>query len=258
MSARAPVRSRPDAPRPPVDPRVRARWIAARRAEGRRRLRVLVAVASVLGTLGIAWAVTVSPLLGVDKVVVRGAQHLSAADVQQAGGVHDGDSMVWMDPGVVTARIEASPWVRTAKVTRDFPRTLVVDITERIPAAWVGAGDHSLVVDGSGRVLEDTPTPPANLPELVGVHGADPGRTIAPSAGARIATGYGIYAAGVTRIELHDGDATVTLRSGTQVRMGPPTRIHAKIVAAGAVLVALGPNAPQYVDVSVPTNPVAG
>ena len=44
---RVPAR-RSGPPRRPVDPRVRDRWVAARREEGRRRLRILVAVVSVI------------------------------------------------------------------------------------------------------------------------------------------------------------------------------------------------------------------
>ncbi len=44
--------TRPTPPaRAPVDPRVRERWIALRRAEGRRRLHLLLAVLGVLAVL---------------------------------------------------------------------------------------------------------------------------------------------------------------------------------------------------------------
>ncbi len=123
MSTRTPPRptqaaARPRALRaegPPVDPRVRARWIAARRAEGRRRLRIVLSLVGVLVVLGAAYAVVASPLLDVDRVVVKGTVRTTLAQVETAGGVRRGDAMVWLDAGAAARRIAALPWVRDAR-----------------------------------------------------------------------------------------------------------------------------------------------
>jgi cell division protein FtsQ len=233
--------------------------VAARRAEGRRRLRVVVVVVCVVAALALAWGVTKSPLFGVDKIVVRGNSHASTAEVEQASGVHDGDSLVWLHPGDVAERVERSPWVRTADVRRDWPRTLVITVTERSPVAWVADGSGAWLVDTTGRVLVHADAPPATLPQLLGVHGgSQPGASVSPSAGAGIAAVYGPYEAAIAHVEMRGGDAFVVLRSGIEIRMGPPTQVRAKLAAANAVITALGATPPTYVDVSVPTNPVAG
>jgi cell division protein FtsQ len=259
VSTSTQVRSHPNAPRPPVDPRIRARWIAARREEGRRRLRVMVVVVSVVAVLALAWGITVSPLLAVDKFIVRGTNRTTVAEVQRASGVHEGDSMVWLDPSAVTTRVEASPWIRSAKVTRDWPRTLIVSVIERTPVAWVKDGTGALVVDGTGRVVTRDAAPPAGFPEIVGVQDhARPGTSIVPAAGARIAAAFGPYVAAVDHVTTQADNATLVLKSGIEVRLGPPSQIRAKLAAANAVITALGTSPPHYVDVSVPTNPVAG
>ena len=48
------------------------------------------------------------------------------------------------------------------------------------------------------------------------------------------------------------------LRTGPEVRLGPPTQVAVKVRAALAVLQASAGTPVAYVDVSVPTNPVAG
>ena len=58
------------AQRAPIDPRVRQRWIATRRAQGRRRLRIVIAVGGVVAVLIVAYSVSVSPLFDIDRVVV--------------------------------------------------------------------------------------------------------------------------------------------------------------------------------------------
>ena len=53
-----------------VDPRIRKRQIDVRRAEGRRRLRVLTVVVIVVLLVAGALAATRTPLLDVDRIVV--------------------------------------------------------------------------------------------------------------------------------------------------------------------------------------------
>jgi len=48
------------------------------------------------------------------------------------------------------------------------------------------------------------------------------------------------------------------LANGAEVRLGDATQLRAKVAAAVAVLGAMGDQPVHYVDVSVPTNPVAG
>ena len=51
-----------------VDPRMRERWIEARRTEGRRRLWIVGCVTAVVALVGIGYVVARSPLLGADTV----------------------------------------------------------------------------------------------------------------------------------------------------------------------------------------------
>ena len=164
-----------------------------------------------------------SPLLAVEQIDVKGNAQVPPADVIAAAQVGEGDAMVWLDPDQVAARLEASPWIRTAKVTRDWPRTLVIEVTERTPAAWVQVDGATgvLVVDGAGRVLTRADAPPAGLPQIVDVQGAEPGGSIVPARGAAVAAAYGVYASAVAQISVTDGGAVVKLVSGPEVRLGP-------------------------------------
>jgi len=100
------------------------------------------------------------------------------------------------------------------------------------------------------------------LPRVVDVVAApEPGGTIVPGKGAAVAAVAavsGFAAASVSQISVTDAGVVVTLVEGPQVRLGPPTQMRAKLRAAGAVLDSLRGHLPAYVDVSVPTNPVAG
>jgi cell division protein FtsQ len=243
-----------------VDPRVRERWIAARRAEGRRRLRILFGVVAVAAVSAAAWAVTASPLLDVDHIEVQGNSRTSAGEIAAAAGVARGDAMVWLDGGAATARIAALPWIRRAHVEREWPGSVTITVTERTPAAWVATAGGAFLVDGTGRVLAPVGESPTDLPQVVDPARVPPvGGTIAPVVGARVAGRLDGYARSGTRaITVTPRGVVLGLVAGPEIRLGEPMQVRTKIGAALAVLAALDGVPVQYVDVSVPSNPVAG
>jgi cell division protein FtsQ len=256
VSTRAESRpTRPSAVAPPPRRRAPAPRDATHR---RRRLAVVVGVVTVLAT--VAWGVSVSPLLDVDHVHLRGLHHLTAAEVERAGGIHPGDAMVWLDPSRAERAIEALPYVRQATVSREWPDTVRVTVHERRPVAWVDGASGKQVVDATGRVVETVAEPPAGLPQLLGVQMVTGvGGTVAPRDASPSAAGLaGLVAWGTASVETTDHGVVLHLRTGPEVRLGPPTQVAIKVRAALAVLQASAGTAVHYVDVSVPTNPVAG
>jgi cell division protein FtsQ len=239
---------------------VKARWIAARRAEGRRRLRVLIVITSVVSLAAVAWGVTKSPLLDVDHVIVRGLHHTTAAQVETAAGIHRGDALMWLDIGRGVSRLDALPYVRAARVTREWPGTVRITVTERTPVAWVEGSAGRVLVDGTGRVLDAVADPPVGIPKLQGTRTVPaPGATIAPAVGARVASHLsGYVAAGTRTITVADAGVSLELVAGPQFRLGDATQVEVKVHAGLAVLDAMAGQEVHYVDVSVPANPVAG
>ena len=252
---RAPVSSRSGSAAPPARAAGHAGKVATRR---RRRLFVTGVVLAVL--LAAAYGVAASPLLAVDHVRIRGLDRLTSADIENAGGVHPGDAMVWIDTGAAVQGIEALPYVRDASLTREWPRTVRITVHERTPAAWVDGPGAKALVDGTGRVLELVYAVPPGMPQLLGVKLVPaPGGTVDAVGAARVAgTLHGVAAAETTSIEATDHGVVMKLASGPEIRLGAPTHIGVKLRAALAVLGASADVPVAYVDVSVPTNPVAG
>ena len=81
----------------PIDPRIRERRIAVTRAQGRRRLRILLVAVAVASTLGIAWLIVMSPLLALDDVTIQGTLHESPESVRAAMGIDDGSALMFVD-----------------------------------------------------------------------------------------------------------------------------------------------------------------
>src|SRR5207248_1321528 len=78
---------RPRDPRPGfIDPKFRQRRIEVRRLEGRRRLRILLILATFVGVALVGWGVSRSPLLDADHVRITGTVNTTAAPIMTAAG----------------------------------------------------------------------------------------------------------------------------------------------------------------------------
>jgi len=81
-----------------LDPRMKARRIAVLRAQGRRRLHILVALAAVALVAGLGFGISQTPLMDVDRISVRGGG-ARAAEVLESTGFSTGMPMLSLDLG---------------------------------------------------------------------------------------------------------------------------------------------------------------
>jgi len=255
--------------RPGIDPRLRARRIEVRREEGRRRLRRLTVLAGVVGAVALAFAVTRSPLLDVDRVDVAGVRHTPPEVVRDAAGLERGDALLYADLRAARRAVERLPWVAEARLSRHWPGTVRIAIDERIAAGAVPAdGGGWVLADGDGRLLEYVEELPAGLVRLDGVasvpagppgHGAlagdDARRLLGVAARLPAALRPAVASAsmGADGIELGlalpDGVAAT-------VRFGPPELVEEKLLALAALLSGADLAGATSIDVRVPSVPV--
>jgi cell division protein FtsQ len=246
--------------RPAIDPRIRERRIEVIREAGRRRLRVTLIVASTIVGLGLGYLTVHSPVLDVDHINVTGARHESAAEVVAAAGVRTGAPMLWVDGGRIAHRLERLPWVARARVTRDFPGTVDVEITEYVPTMFVRvAPDRVALVASTGRTITLAPAPAAGAIEVTGLPAAPKvGSPIAsPDVARALLALPGRLRSQVTAINLQ-APVTLTLRDGApEIRLGSLRETRTKGVSALAVLGSLSGRSCQYVDVAAPSAPAS-
>lgn len=94
--------------------------------------------------------------LEVDRVEVAGAHLIAPHEVFDASGVHPGRHIL-DNVGPMEAALRLHPVIADARVTRAFPRTLLVRIEEKVPVALVSNG--SLVpATEAGEVLPIDPS----------------------------------------------------------------------------------------------------
>src|SRR5689334_8397499 len=89
-----------------------------------------------LGLAGpLGWLVYGTPVLGVRHVSVHGATFVSPDEVRTAAAVRAGTPLASLDLSAVRRRVATLAPVRAARIERDWPSTVLIVITERVPVA---------------------------------------------------------------------------------------------------------------------------
>lgn len=230
------------------------RWLPRSRAG--RALTALLTVATV-GAL--VWSGSRSALFDVDHIDVVGTFLVSPAEAAKAAGSLQRVPLAEVDTATAARRIEALPFVRSARVERVFPNRVRIRLTERMPAAFASrpTGGFALL-DDTGRVLADRPDRPPDLPEVTGAGEIPPpGEWLRPSRPALAAylTLTEPLRRQVSTAAVEGGSVTLRV-GGRDVRFGPPDHLEAKVAALGALLDHLGDRPVLALDVRVPSVPV--
>jgi cell division protein FtsQ len=225
------------------------------RPDPRRRLLVLLGFTLLLLGLG-TWVVLGSPLLAVHTVQVDGTTTLSDASVVQAAGIRDGTPLARVDTAGAAARVARLPQVADVDVTRGWPDTVVVTVTERVAVAVVERDGTRHLVDAEG-VLFDTVTgdPPAGVVPLAvsDPRPDDPATTAGLAALTSLPADMRGQVAGVAASSADD--VRLTLTDGRLVVWGSAEQADRKARVLGALLdqIDAGTLEPaQTLDVSTP------
>jgi cell division protein FtsQ len=224
----------------------RRRW-----SQRLRRLRPFLYAALVLGLVATGiWLVFVSSVVTVRDVSVRGNQSLSSYRVKAVAKAPMGRQLARVDLAAIQARVETLPAVKSASVSRSWPHTIAITITERTPVAVVDRGAGLQAVDSDGVLFGHYTTQPHDLP-LVRTNPDVKADALAEA--ARVVTSLRPdIAAKVDLVEVETIDRIrLELSSGRTVMWGSAEDSEEK---ASVLAVLLGQKA-KDIDVSVPGRP---
>jgi cell division protein FtsQ len=250
-----------------------------RKMPGPRRLEVLrlvpsgrslvVGVTLILLAAGLYALARGTSMFALQRVQVDGASPELAAEVQALLRTYQGRSLVAVDGAAIEQRVDGLAAVRGAVVDRAFPHTLRVRVIPELAVAVLRRGADSWLVSARGRVIaaislgEKGALPRIWLPPTTDIQvGAlladDPGGLAARSLAAFVGSGFPKRIAFVRAL---DGQITLGLLGGLEVRLGAPVDLRLKIAIAHGLLPGFAPpsqGGPDYLDVAVPERPVAG
>jgi cell division protein FtsQ len=215
-----------------------------------RLVRTLGAVGVLLAVLGISWAVFFSPWLVLRNVTVQGTSVLSAEEVETVAAAPLHRPLARVSERAVAERVVTLPAVDRVTVTRRWPSTLQIRVTERRPLFHVGEGAGAVLVDRVGATFRATP------PDgVIEGHGpSDDPQLLAGVAAVVEAMPPELHDA-AERVEFTSKDAiTVRLAQNRVIFYGSAEQARTK----GEVALALvqGTHA-EHIDVSAPSRPSA-
>ena len=113
--------------------------------------------------------VIASPRFAVQEIRASATTHVTAEEIEELAGVALGDKLLTVDPDRVAAQLATHPWIATARVRRELPSVLSIEVTERhaVASALMGA---LYLLDESGRPFKRATFEEADgLPVITGV-----------------------------------------------------------------------------------------
>lgn len=228
----------------------------------RRRLRarlrrarpwIVTALAAVVAVTG-AWLVYFSGAMTVTGVEVTGVRELSGVRVESVANVTEGEQLARVDLAAVEARVETIPAVREADVSRSWPHTVRITVTERAPVAVVSWGEGTKAVDDEGVLFHRYAERPPGLPLI---RTAPDVRTEALAEAAHVIGSLPTSVAGkVNYLDVASVDRiSLLLHDGRRVLWGSAESSAQKAEVLEVLLRRTRPARVSEIDVSVPGRP---
>ena len=103
------------------------------------------------------------------QIELNGTQHVSRASALEVFAPDRGRSVLRIPLDLRRRQLEAIPWVARASVRRALPNRIQIDITERVPVAFLRQGAELTLVDGEGVILERPVEGDFHFPVVTGV-----------------------------------------------------------------------------------------
>lgn len=142
----------------------------ARRERLRRRRRNQLIFRVVCGLL-ICAAIVLAPTVffRVSHVTVVGDTRYAEQDLIDTSGIQQGDNMFFLDFDHIAQTIQTNyPYIDTVELHRRLPSTLQIEVTERTAALSVEVDGEYLLMDLTGKVLEQIEQAADNTVEVIG------------------------------------------------------------------------------------------
>ncbi len=197
-----------------------------------------VLIAAAIITLYTPWL----GLFNLRVIVVRGNRHITSEEIVRASGLGSGGPLARLPVHKAKESLETIPWVKKADITRIYPHTVRITITERVPIAALRMGERYLVIgEGGVIVMETSGTAPSYLiVNGVSVTEDSPGGRI--QGGKVVAALAALHAAGIgperfSSVDFSDPtDVVLHSSAGTEILLGPLERVPERMEELLALL----------------------
>lgn len=221
-----------------------------------KRKKILVVGSSFVAASILAMIILASPIVAVRQIDIEGVKYANSALIETVSKTLRGKSVLTVDTAAAQKLLETDPWIESARIKTYLPSRAVIEINERIPAAWfLGVDNQARVIDQDGRVLAVLNGRPT---EYMLIDGVGPNLVAGAmasnsyTAAAQLAVSLPEEIRPVVKSMGVDGpdQVTMTLLTGAVVRFGEPVDLRNKLVNVVVILRRQDINQIAGIDVS--------
>jgi len=193
-----------------------------------RAAKVLMLVAGAAGVsyggyLGYGW-ITTTGVLAVEDVTVAGAGRTTEEEILRLSGGLRGRNILSFSSAEVEEMIERGPWIAEARVRRDPPLGMTIEVIERDPLALV-LMDELFVMDTKGVIFKKfSSSDGVDLPVVTGLDPEGPGAVeeelLELLTVLRGREGFGLARVSEVNVDPVTGLTLLTVGRGTRLELG--------------------------------------
>jgi cell division protein FtsQ len=114
-----------------------------------------VLLVSALATVAYISYIEIISAFPIKRTIFTGNKHLTIDELKALAGIHVKESLIALSGKSVSQRLLKSPWIRSASVSKVFPDTLSIVISEVVPFALLDVNGHIFLTDDKGNFLEE-------------------------------------------------------------------------------------------------------
>jgi len=208
------------------------------------------------------------PGFSITSITVENNKYSDANAVVQLSGLQAGNNIFYISTAKAGEKIMANPYMASVKISRKFPSSIVINVTEREATYFAAKDDKFAVIDKEGMLLEvKSDVSKMNLIKLDGfdMKKSQVGKVIAGSDERQIEviktlsgmTSAKKFLAGLTSVDLTDPSAILIYSGQMCIKIGSIDNFEKKLNTAANILQRDElKQAKGYIDVSFDGNPV--
>ncbi|MBE6021433.1 MAG: FtsQ-type POTRA domain-containing protein [Clostridiales bacterium] len=144
--------------KPQRDPAELEKRQAVRRKKRRRRRRIfltlVILILAALLAFGVLIFIDKKGYADIETIIVEGNTHYDTVTVLETSGAVTGEGLLSVSDKDIRSNLEKLPYIKSAKITKQFPNTLKITVAERIPQYAVYFGGFFVYLDDEYVMLE--------------------------------------------------------------------------------------------------------
>lgn len=177
------------------------------------------------------WSLYQSKWFVAQEVTITGNSRLSVEQISAVAAVPIGNSLMSINPGLITEQLQAVPEIKVATVERGWPHTILITVTERTPIAVAATASGYNLIDSDGMNAGLVTAPPPGL-LVISAQPDSPAMTNAIQALAAIPAEWALKGLSAATQD----SVVATLGNGALITFGSGERAADKVEVAEALM----------------------